>query len=426
MLAIRIVATAFFLFGATAHGAELRGHGGPVRAIAITADGQTAITGSFDAKAIIWSLETGEARDVLLFHDDQVDAVALLPDNRFASAGADGRIALWEDGNSTPVSVLEGHKAPVVSLALSPDGSSLASASWDGTVRLWPLDGGAPHILEGHQGNVNAVAFLSGGTLASAGHDATVILWPSEGDTAPVRVTVPTPLTVLAALAGDRLLAGSVDGTLRALDHTGAIRGEVAVFRGPLTALAVTDDGKYIAVAAVTGGIALLDAENLKTVHSFDTANIPVWSLAFRPGGGTLMTGGADRIVREWDVETGRRLGSTVADEADPMSDYAGNPDAQVYRACIACHTLDPDNVNRAGPTLHGIFGRRIASVPGYRYSEAFRKMDIVWTPETVAKLFELGPATYTPGTKMPEQIIGDPEDRAALIRFLQAEASEN
>jgi cytochrome c len=43
-----------------------------------------------------------------------------------------------------------------------------------------------------------------------------------------------------------------------------------------------------------------------------------------------------------------------------------------------------------------------------------------VWTPETVAKLFEVGPMTYTPGTKMPEQRIGSAEDRAALVKFLE------
>jgi cytochrome c len=46
--------------------------------------------------------------------------------------------------------------------------------------------------------------------------------------------------------------------------------------------------------------------------------------------------------------------------------------------------------------------------------------MDITWTPETVSKLFEVGPATYTPGTKMPEQRIGDAQARAALVKFLE------
>jgi cytochrome c len=86
----------------------------------------------------------------------------------------------------------------------------------------------------------------------------------------------------------------------------------------------------------------------------------------------------------------------------------------------VACHTLHAGDANRAGPTLAGIFGRKIASLAGYRFSDALKKLDIVWTPETVAKLFEVGPMTYTPGTKMPEQKIGAPEDRAALVQFLE------
>jgi cytochrome c len=74
----------------------------------------------------------------------------------------------------------------------------------------------------------------------------------------------------------------------------------------------------------------------------------------------------------------------------------------------------------RAGPTLAGIFGRRIATLPGYNFSEPLKHLDIVWTPETVAKLFEVGPMSYTPGTKMPEQRIGSPADRAALVKFLE------
>ena len=420
-LAIALAAVAPLLFSAAALAVELRGHGGPVRAIAIAADGKTAITGSFDAKAIIWSLDTGEAREVLLFHEGQVDAVAALPQGRFASAGADGRVAIWEAGRSAPISVLQGHSAPVVALAVSPDGSTLASASWDASVRLWPLSGGEPRVLEGHRGNVNAVAFFSDGTLASAGYDAAVILWPPERNTAPVRVALPAPLSTLAVTADDRLFVGGADGKLRELDRDGAILTEVQVSSRPIVALAASANGNYLAAAGINDAIVLLDAGSLQPLRTLGGGGLPVWSLAFSPGG-TLLAGGADRLVREWDVETGQRLGTTAEGPADPMAKYADNPDAEVFRACIACHTLDPDDGNRAGPTLNGIFGRRIASVPGYHYSPAFRKMDIVWTPETVSKLFELGPSKYTPGTKMPEQTIGDPEDRAALIRFLQAE----
>src|SRR5437588_2715857 len=75
--------------------AQLRGHGGPVRALAISADGAMALSGSFDASAIRWSLKRDAAEQVLRFHDSAVDAVAILRDGRCITAGEDGRIAIW-------------------------------------------------------------------------------------------------------------------------------------------------------------------------------------------------------------------------------------------------------------------------------------------------------------------------------------------
>ena len=117
---------------------------------------------------------------------------------------------------------------------------------------------------------------------------------------------------------------------------------------------------------------------------------------------------------------TGERIGEADAGTpGDPLAAYGNDPGAHVFRACVACHTLKPDEPPRAGPTLVGIFGRRIATQPGYDFSPALKQLDIVWTPETVSKLFEVGPAAYTPGTKMPEQKVGA-EDRAALVKFLE------
>ena len=412
-------------FGAATAVADLRGHGGPVRAIALTADGKTAITGSFDTRAIVWSLGSGAAREVFLFHEGQVNAVAALPGGRFATAGADGRIAIWNEGGGAPVRVLEGHTAPVAALAVSPDGTMLASASWDATVRLWPLPGGAPRVLEGHRGNVNAVAFLPDGTVASAGYDANLIIWPKEAGAAPAVVTLPTPLNVLVALPDGKLAAGGGDGRVRLLDRNGGVLAEAQVAQTPVIALAASPDGKRLAASGFKGGVAVLDAATLAAVHVLDGSGAPVWALAFAPDGRTLFAGGADRIVRRWDVETGTHDGAVAAASGDPLAEFGRDPGAQVFRACVACHTLDPADGNRAGPTLHGLFGRKIASVPGYRYSSALRGMDIVWTPETVSKLFEKGPATYTPGTKMPEQRITSAKDRAALVRFLEKATRE-
>ena len=63
--------------------------------------------------------------------------------------------------------------------------------------------------------------------------------------------------------------------------------------------------------------------------------------------------------------------------------------------------------------------GRRIATLSGYNFSPALKKMDIVWSKNTISKLFEIGPAHYTPGTKMPQQTIGSAQDRQALVDFI-------
>src|SRR6202023_1494265 len=138
------------------------------------------------------------AEQVLRFHADAVNAVVLLGYGRAAPAGADGRIAIWTPGKAEPDAVLEGHTAPIAALALSPDGTTLASASWDHSVPLWPLAGGAARVLEGHTQNVNGVAFAPDGrTLVSVSYDQSVRIWPCAGGT-PTVVAMPSPLNAVA------------------------------------------------------------------------------------------------------------------------------------------------------------------------------------------------------------------------------------
>jgi cytochrome c len=408
--------------GMTAALAQLRGHGGPVRALAISSDGQTAVTGSFDSTAIRWSLTRNAAEQVLRFHDDAVNAVVLLRDGRAATAGADGRIAIWSPGNVAPDAVLEGHTAPIAALALSPDGATLASASWDQTLRLWPLAGGAPRVLEGHTQNVNGVAFAPDGrTLVSVSYDQSVRIWPLSGPPAPTVVAMPSPLNAVAVSGDGEIVAGGADGKLYFLTGGGAAAGEIAAGPRPVISIAISPNGALMAAASIGGSVAVIDRKTRDLARTLVGPGLPVWSVAFLPDSRTLLTGGADNIIRRWDAVTGDPVDPILLETAgDPLAAYAGDHGADVFRACVACHTLGAEQANRAGPTLAGIFGRRIATLPGYNFSEALRRLDIVWTPETVSRLFEIGPSAYTPGTKMPEQRIGSEQDRAALVKFLE------
>ncbi|HEV2957161.1 MAG TPA: hypothetical protein VGX95_13670, partial [Xanthobacteraceae bacterium] len=345
----------------TAH-AQLRGHGGPVRAVAVAPDGETALSGSFDSSAIRWSLKRNAALQVLRFHEGAVNAVAFLKDGREATAGEDGRIALWRPGDERPERVLEGHKAPVVALAVSPDGATIASASWDRTVRLWPLDGGEPRVFEGHQQNVNAVAFAPDGrTLVSAGYDATLRMWPLVGG-APAVVTLPTPLNAVAVAPDGEIATAGADGKVYFFDAAGAPRGEVETGPAPVIALAIPGDGNLVAAAGIRGSVAIIERASRTLARTLVGPGLPVWSLAFFPDNHTLLTGGTDRTVRRWDAATGEPVGAlALGTPEDPLAAFAGDHGAEVFRACVACHTLRADEGNRAGPSLHHIFGRRIA-----------------------------------------------------------------
>jgi cytochrome c len=401
--------------------AQLRGHGGPVRALAVSPDGKSLISGSFDTSAIRWSLERSAAEDVLRFHDGAVNAVVLLKTGAAATGGEDARIAIWNLGERTPRTVLEGHQAPVAALAVSGDGRFLASASWDHTARLWPVGGGTPRALTGHSQNVNGVAFTPDGrAVVTVGYDATLRIWLLDGDDAPAIVMLPTPLNAVAIAPDGEIVAAGADGTVYLLSATGERRGDIAAGDAPVVAIALSGDGKRMAAAGVRGSIAIIDRAARRIERTLIGPGAPVWSVTFLPDNRTLLTGAADHMIRRWDTATGEPLDGLMAGGIeDPLAVYAGDHGAEVFRACIACHALRPDGGNRAGPSLAGIFGRRIATLPGYNFSAALKTLDIVWTPETVSKLFEIGPAVFTPGTKMPEQRIG-PADRAALVDFLK------
>jgi cytochrome c len=310
--------------------------------------------------------------------------------------------------------VLTGHAGPVAALAVAPDGL-LASAGWDGTLRVWAP--GAPVVLEGHQGPVSALAWVAGG-LASAGQDGTIRVWDGSGGR--ILREFGLPQNALLALPDGSLAAGGADGALRLVAPDGAVR-ELTAGSRPLVGLALAPDGRTLAAASLGGSVALWSLPEGRLRQVLDGPGLPVWSVAFAADGRSLFTGGQDRRVRRWDATSGAPLGP-LAPEAEaapaPWLDPLG---ARVFRACSACHALTDQAGPMAGPHLHRIFGRRMGSVPGYAYSPRLAAGDITWDAGTLADLFTRGPDVVTPGTRMPVQTVGNAEELAALLRFLEA-----
>ena len=349
---------------------------------------------------------------------------SLLRDGRAATAGADGRIAIWTSGKAEPDAVLEGHTAPIAALAVSPDGATLASASWDHTVRLWPLAGGAPRVLEGHTQNVNGVAFAPDGrTLVSVSYDQSVRIWPLVGRAAADRRCDAEPAQRRCGRRrwrdrGRRRRRQALFPDRR----TARVAGEVAAGPRPVISIAISPDGALVAAAGIGGSVAVIDRKTRSSGAHAGRSRAA--GLVGRVPAGQPHAADRRRRQHHPPLERGDRRADRSA--------AAGNGGRSAGRLCRRPRRGDlsrlrrlPYARRRAGQP--GRARRWPASsaggsppLPGYNFSEALKRLDIVWTPETVSKLFEIGPAAYTPGTKMPEQRIGSEQDRAALVQFLE------
>ncbi len=144
--------------------------------------------------------------------------------------------------------------------------------------------------------------------------------------------------------------------------------------------------------------------------------------MAIAPDNSTVFYAGLDDHVNSWQVHP--RQPFEPVENTFPrrfqVSDTEDAGELQFARKCSVCHTLVRDGEHRAGPSLYGIFGRKVGSLEGYPYSRALREADFVWDEGKIADLFDHGPDVVTPGSKMPIQRLKSVADRDALIAYLK------
>ena len=403
----------------------LKGHGGPIMGVA--SNGVHIATASFDNSVGIW---TGSRPMWLEGHHAAVNAVTFVGSDMAVSAGDYFALIVW---NIFTVSGtrLEGHKGKVKSLAVSPDRRLIASASWDGSVGLWPVSGGEPVFLSGHTAGVSDVVFSEDNTrLYSGSLDGTIRLWDVEsGKELAQLVKHGFGVNSLVRDPANQWLAyGAVDGATRILAlETGDAIADFTLERRPILAMATDSDGHLLAVGDGHGFIMVIDTRRWHITHDFRaTLHGPIWALAFSGDGESIYAGGLDDAMYSWPVATLDVFAPMPTDNRSFLENPSmlSNGERQFKRKCSICHSLTESSARRAGPTLYGLFGRRAGTVADYNYSSTLDGSDIFWSPITIDGLFDQGPDHFIPGTKMPMQRIANAQDRLDLIEYLQRETA--
>lgn len=412
--------------------ADLIGHGGPVRALAVSPDGARVVSGGFDYTAILWDFGMQRAVAELEGHEGPVNDVIFAGGGRFAvTAADDGAVRIFDAQSGALTHTIKAHGHKAMGLAAAVEKPWIASAGWDRKAKVFGLDGETLFTFD-HPAPVNAAVFLAGDTLLATGaHDGRIRLFRLSGAGVSAGEMEGHGLGVTRLLADGAggLISAGIDGSIRVWD---AERGEqTAVLKEG------EDSGQIYALARAPGGAVLSggkdgrllrwDIRKRKVTQVISAHGRMLWAAAVTPDGRFAVTGGLEDSARVWHLETGDRIGAAAgaADTAASRADNAlwresAHPGAALFSRCAGCHALTAEGPRRSGPHLGGLFGRRVGRLKGYRYSRALLDSDIIWNETTVFDLFDRGPDKVLPGTKMPVQRMTDPAALSRLVDFLK------
>ena len=272
-------------------------------------------------------------------HSERVWSVAFSPDgNTIATASGDNTVKLW-NLQGKPLHTLKGHSDEVNSVTFSPDGMTIATASDDKTVKLWNLQGKELHTLKGHSNFVTSVAFSDDGqTIASASYDNTVKLWNLEGQELHTLKGHSNFVTSVAfSPDGQTIASGSRDNRVKLWNHQGKKLHTLNEHSEYVYSVAFSYDGMTIASGSRDKTVKLWNLES-KLLQILTGHSASVHSVAFSPDGNTIASASFDKTVKLWNHQgkelhtlTGHRaLVYSVAFSRDGMTIASASDDKTV------------------------------------------------------------------------------------------------
>jgi len=320
-----------------------KGHSGWIWSVAFSPNGAQLATSAEDQTIKIWDTTTGQLITTLIGHDKRVSTVVWHPDGqKLISGSEDSTVKVWDWTSSTCVKTLA-HEAGIDPIALSSDGTMLASGSpVANSIYLWDMDwGDCVSCLDGHGSGLRSLIFTPDNqTLISASIDKTIRLWDIKTGTC-LRVFEGHQAAIWSVVVSEnqQIVSASEDQTVRIWDLASGqclrtLYGFAArvwdVFLDSQSSILATCDDQAVKLWDMASG------QCLKTFRGYPQVN---WTVSFAPIGSRLASGGQDQMVRIWDAESGICLQS-----------LSGH-DSYVHTLCH--HPTEPILACGAGSVIH-------------------------------------------------------------------------
>ncbi|MBE9030149.1 NACHT domain-containing protein [filamentous cyanobacterium LEGE 11480] len=240
----------------------------------------------------IWDIATGECIKILKGAAFDIQFVSFHPNKPILVAGAHSKIYLWNFETEQQIRILSAHKDQVWQLSFSPDGTCLASSSFDMTTRLWDWEKGlCTRVLEGHQFFVCANIFTPDGKL---------------------------------------LITSSLDTTVKLWDYqTGECLRTLSMGDGEIYQLALSSDGNTMVCSDTQGRLHVWNLQTYQLIKTFQAHSKPSWTVAFSPKNHLFASGSFDKTAKIWDSETLDCV-FTLTGHKNTIGSVAFSPDGEI------------------------------------------------------------------------------------------------